>query len=278
MKTWEDLSLDINNIGYLSKVNTDIKAPLPDEKDKQKSKEEKDKMEKGIVEKHRKDAESLYSYDESKVNSFGNKISKSISYLELVAKILPNFRHMLTASQKQDIVNILYTYPNKLLYFMLKDIDENYNEIINDILESAPRTKKGLLVTKEMITNELHNQSLAYILAIYDFVAGTSSNSKTILDLNKFNFDNNTNYKIQNILMEENAGRFHELAVKAEKIYKDAQIPLTKNLVMFVVRKYFLCHDIAITGEAQHLIDVFFAKEQKKEIKMIQAKNRIIKK
>lgn len=278
MKTWEDLSLDINNIGYLSKVNTDIKAPLPDEKDKQKSKEEKDKMEKGIVEKHRKDAESLYSYDESKVNSFGNKISKSISYLELVAKILPNFRHMLTASQKQDIVNILYTYPNKLLYFMLKDIDENYNEIISDILESAPRTKKGLLVTKEMITNELHNQSLAYILAIYDFVAGTSSNSKTILDLNKFNFDNNTNYKIQNILMEENAGRFHELAVKAEKIYKDAQVPLTKNLVMFVVRKYFLCHDIAITGEAQHLIDVFFAKEQKKEIKMIQAKNRIIKK
>lgn len=202
----------------------------------------------------------------------------------MVAKILPNFRFILTGDQKQAIVQILYTYPNKLLYFMLNDINEHYDEIINEILESAPKTRKGKLITKGMIAKELQNQSIAYILSIYDFIASTStSNSKTIMDLNRldyFNYEENINYRMQNIMMEENVGNFHSMATKAEKIYKDAKLDISKQMVALIVRKYFLCHDISITGEAQHVIDVFFGKneEQKKAIRMIQAKNRIIKK
>lgn len=280
MKEWDELSIDSDNIGYLSKISTDIKPKLPDSKEKKQIKEEKSTIEKEIVENHRQNPESLYSYDESKVNSFGNKISKSISYLELVAKILPSFRHILKGDQKQWVVDILYRYPNKLLYFMLKDIDENYDRIINDILDSAPRTRKGKLITRDMITKELQNQSIAYILSIYDFVASTSVNGKTIDDLNKFDYGNNTNYMIQNIMMEENAGNFHEMAVKAEALNKNATLGITKQMVMLVVRKYFLCHDISLVGEAQHVIDVFFGENevQKKVIRMAHAKNRIVKK
>ena len=78
----------------------------------------------------------------------------------------------------------------------------------------------------------------------------------------------------------ENVGNFHSMAKKAEKLYKNTKLEISKQMVALVVRKYFLCHDIAITGEAQHVIDVFFGKneEQKKAIRMVQAKNRIIKK
>lgn len=240
----------------------------------------KAKIEKEIVEKQQQDSESLYSYDESKVNSFGNKISKSISYLELVAKILPSFRHILKGEQKQAIVEILYKYPNKLLYFMLKDIDANYDKIINDILDLAPKTKKGKLITKDMITKELQNQSIAYILSIYDFIASTSVNGKTMDDLNKFDYSQNTNYILQNILMEENAGNFHEMAQKAEELNKTAKLGITKQMAMLIVRKYFLCHDIPLVGEAQHVIDVFFGQNevQKKAIRMAHAKNKIVKK
>ena len=284
MESWEELNLDDNNIEYLSKIETMGNVKVPTAKDKQKMKDEKNDMEKEIVENYKNDAESLYSYDEAKANSFGNKISKSINYLELVAKILPNFRFILTGQQKQAIVNILYTYPNKLLYFMLKDIDENYNKIINEILDSAPTTKKGMLITKDMIAKELQNQSIAYILSIYDFIASTvTSNSRTIVDLNKidyFDYEANTNYKIQNIMMEENTGNFHSMATKAEDIYRNSKFDISKEMVTLIVRKYFLCHDIVITGEAQHVIDTFFGKNegQKKAIRMIQAKNRIIKK
>lgn len=280
MKEWDELSIDSDNVGYLSKISTDIKPDLADSKEKERVKEEKSTIEKEIIEKQKQNAESIYSYDESKVNSFGNKITKSISYLELVAKILPSFRHILKGDQKQWVVDILYRYPNKLLYFMLKDIDENYDKIINDILDGAPRTRKGKLITRDIITNELQNQSVAYILSVYDFVASTSVNGKTIDDLNKFDYCNNTNYMIQNIMMEENAGNFHEMAIKAETLYKNATLGITKQMIMLVVRKYFLCHDIPLVGEAQHIIDIFFGENdvQKRVIRTAHAKNKIVKK
>ena len=125
MDSWDELDIDNKNVEYLTKPMKPIKTELPDKEKKQKHEEEKNNMEKEIVEERQQesDIESLYSYDEKKVNSFGNKISKSINYLELVVKILPNFRHILTGEQKQNITNILYTYPNKLLYFMLNNSD-----------------------------------------------------------------------------------------------------------------------------------------------------------
>ncbi len=283
MQEWEELNIDNDNVGYLSKVKSVGKIAPPDEKEKSKMKEDKDHMEREIVEKHQKEAESLYSYDESKVNSFGNKISKSINYLDLVAKILPNFRSILKGDQKKAIVEILYTYPNKLLYFMLKDIDENYSQIVNDILDCAPKTKKGKMITESMIAKELQNQSIAFILSIYNLIAETASNNKTITDLNRqdyFNYEVNTNYRLQNIMMEESTGNFHNMAVKAEKLYGEAKFDITKQMTALVVRKYFLCHDIAITGEAQHTLDVFFkhSAKEKKAIQLMQAKNRLVKK
>lgn len=47
-------------------------------------------MEKEIISEKQSQADSLYSYDQSKVNSFSNRIAKSLNYLDLVAKILPN--------------------------------------------------------------------------------------------------------------------------------------------------------------------------------------------
>ncbi|MDO4293851.1 MAG: metallophosphoesterase [Eubacteriales bacterium] len=284
MEEWKELNLDEDNIGYLSKIQAVDKPQIPTDKEKKKIREEKNNMEKEIVENHKRVSESLYSYDEKKANSFENKITKSINYLELVAKILPNFRFILTGMQRKKIVEILYTYPNKLLYFMLKDINERYDEIIDEILKSTPTTRKGKLITKDMVAEELQNQSIAYILSIYDFIASTStSNSKTIMDLNRldyFNYEKNINYRMQNVMMEENVGNFRAMANKAEKIYKDAKLNISKQMVTLIIRKYFLCHDIAITGEAQHVLDVFFQKneELKKAIRMLQAKNRIVKK
>lgn len=68
---------------------------------------------------------------------------------------------------------------------MLKDIDANCSKIIEDILKNKPKTRKGILITEDMITRELQNQSMAYILSIYDFVSMTAATSKTIGDLEK---------------------------------------------------------------------------------------------
>lgn len=278
MNDWIELDIDKNNIEYLSKVSATSTPKLPDKKDKERIKEEKNKMEKQIIEEEKHQADSLYSYDASKVNSFSNKISKSINYLELVAKILPNFRFMLQGEEKKVITSILYVYPNKLLYFMLKDIDTNYNKIIEDILKSKPKTRKGILLTADMITRELQNQSIAYILSIYDFISMTASTSKTIGDLEKFDYNQNINYKIQNLMMQENIANFKIFAARAEQIFDTANLSIIKQMITLIVRKYFIYHDVEMHGDAIRLIDKFFGKKQRKDFQILQAKNKIIKK
>lgn len=279
MSAWDEFSFEKNNIKFLSgRTTPHVKGSLPDKEEKRKNIEKKTETERAIVEEKQKNAESLYSYDETKVNSFSNKISKSLIYLELVAKILPNFRHILGAEQKKAVVEILYTYPNKLLYFMLKDLDENIDRLIDEILSSKPKTKRGMLITKDMLEKSLQTQAMAYILSVYDFVACTASTGKGIDELNKFSYDENINFKLQNIMMEENNGDFHNFSTKAENLYDSADSNILKEMVYMVVRKYFLNHEVALTGKAQHVADKFFGKEERKQLQVAQAKNRVVKK
>lgn len=278
MDEWTDLDIDANNIGYLSKITKSSTPKLPDHAEKEKIKEKKNEMEKEIVEEKQSQADSLYSYDASKVNSFSNKIAKSINFLDLVAKMLPNFRYILTGDEKALITQILYTYPNKLLYFMLKDIDANYDKIISDILKNKPKTRKGILITEDMLSKELQNQSMAYILSIYDFISMTASTSKTIGDLEKFDYSQNTNYKIQNLMMHENIANFKTFVDRAEDIFDNAELEIVKQMVTLIVRKYFIYHDVEMHGEAIRLIDKFFGQGQRKKFQIMQAKNKIIKK
>ena len=278
MDSWKELNIDQRNIEYLAKTSNPVRIKLPAAEDKQHLKECKNRLEEEIITEKNSQSDSLYSYDISKVNSFSNKISKSIQYLQLVAKVLPNFRHILTGEEKRLITQVLYRYPNKLLYFMLKDIDVNFSKIIEEILKQEPRTRTGLLVTKEMITREVHNQSIAYILSIYDMISTISSNLKTIVDLEKYDFSANTNYRIQNLLMQENVANFSLFAKRAEEIYDDADLNIIKQMVTLIVRKYFMYHNVTLHGDAVHVIDKFFGSDQRNNIQLQQTKNLIVKK
>lgn len=278
MDEWEELDLDTNNVEYLSRIVNRAGIKAPEKKDKEHVKKRKNEIEKEIIEEKNSQADSLYSYDVSKVNSFSNKIAKSINYLQLVAKILPSFRHILTGDDKKVITQILYSYPNKLLYFMLKDIDKNYNKIIEDILREEPKTRKGLLITEDMINRELQNQSIAYILSIYDAISMTAATSKTIVDLDKFEYEANTNYRIQNLMMQENVANFGAFVDRAESIYDSASLDITKQMVTLIVRKYFLFHEVEQHGEAMHVVDKFFGSGQRKNLQIQQARNMVIKK
>lgn len=280
MDQWEELDIDKNNVGYLTKPLSPIKTKAPTRIDKKIDEEKKTKMEKELIEEQQKrdDIESLYSYDESKINSFENKVNSAVGYLESVAKILPNFRHIMNKEQKRKVIDILYKYPNKLLYFMLKDIDTHLDEIIEDVLKENPRTKRGLLITKDMLTKSLQSQSIGYVLGIYDFVACTAAIGKAMVELNeKFDYNANSNYQVENIMMEENGGESFRLFEKAEKLYDETKSDVIKQMILLVMRKYFLTHDVVLKGNTQRIMAKFFSQDEQKDLQIIQAKNRFLK-
>jgi len=280
MDEWEEFSFERKNIKFLTQqVMPYVKSSAPSLEDKKKNVQDKAEVEKTIVEEKYKNTESLYSYDETQVNSFYNKLSKSLIYLELVAKILPNFRHILGRQEKKAIVSILYTYPNKLLYFMLNDIDTNLLRIIDEVLSSHPKTKRGMLITGDMLVKSLQTQAMLYILNIYDFVACTASAGKGIDELNRlFQYEDSLNYLLQNLMMEENNGNFNNFYNKAVALHDKTDINIIKNMVGKVVRKYYLNHEVLLVGNGQKLADKFFKESERKNLQLLQAKNRIIKK
>lgn len=284
MDSWEELNFDKDNVKYITKISQIPSAQLPTHEEKKKLAKTKDALEEEIVEQYHAQHENVYDYynhEGSDINSFENKMIRGISYLNLIAKILPNFRSFLKGPQKKSIVSALYTYPNKLLYFVLKEFDENYEKTIDEILEEHPKTKKGVTMTREMIGTEFKNQSILLVLSIYNFIAETSSNSKTIIDLNKteyFNYNQTSNYRIMNLLMEECALNFSAMTEKAEDLFNKSSNAVVKSLIPTIVRKFFLCHEISPKINTQHVIDTFFAGKDKRAIQLAQMQQRSIKK
>lgn len=275
MKDWEAFSIDDNNIKYLSEVKDTTLISAPSSKDKKAHIEKKSAIEKEIKENNESSSSELYSPKEYDDNEFFIKISKALKYIELTAKILPGFSHILKGDEKSKLVDILYEYPNRLLYEMLKVIDDEHHKLIEEILKENPKTRQGELITESMIEKALWNQSVSYILTVYDFVSSTAATSKTLERLNRYNISDNTNHGIQNLLMEENAGEFNTFIKKAEEIYDSTEVDAVKRMTALIVRKFYLSHDdVPMIGDAQRVLDKMFTSKSRKQFLLEQSRRK----
>ena len=78
--------------------------------------------------------------------------------------------------------------------------------------------------------------------------------------------------------MQENIGNFKTFSTRAEELYDETKLGITKRMIKLIVRKYFLYHDVDLHGDTMHIVDKFFGKEERRNVQLIQAKNQIIKK
>lgn len=279
MGSWTELNIDEKNIEYLAELKDSTPLKVPTYKEKKEHAESKADIEKDIKENKEVSSSKLYSKKPEEADEVYIRLTKAIKYLELTGKILPGFSHILKGDAKNRIVDILYRYPNKLLYEMLVDIDENHNKLVEEILKDNPKTRQGELITRAMIEKELINQSVGFILSIYDFISNTAATTKTLERFNQYDYESNTNYKLQNLLMEENSGKFDVFLKKAETIFENTELDVVKRMAALIVRKYYLCHDDAPTvGNAQRVLDKLFEKGVKKQFLLEQSRRKSTKK
>lgn len=279
MGSWVELDLDSKNVQYLFDTNDiNIVQNLHIQEYKQIYKNSMDLAEQEFIESSGEKCANPYEYDVLKINSFENRIITSVKYLELISKMLPNFRHVLTKDEKEQIVNMIYTYPNKLLYFVLSHIDANYKENVEELAKIGIKTKDGKPVTQEIIEKTIKNISIAYMLILYDCLSSTASTSKTIVDFEKFEFNKTTTYKLQNLLILENVDSFKKFAVRAERLYEETNDNVIKQMILIIIKKYFIDHHVDLYGDASRLIDKTFGAQNRKFFNLLQAKNSIVKK
>lgn len=266
MGRWAEYDFINNNIALLKKdhyLNVDFK--IPSEKEKQENVKSKAKTEKRILDQHNESTD-IYKKDKFEHNQFEKDVNLALGFLQLISKILPGFRQMLYGEDKNRILDIVYKYPNKLLYLILNKLDKDSQKIITNILNREFITQNGQKVTKEILEESLKRQAIIIILSLYDYIGYNSSLGKGLEEVNKFNYKKSQNYMLQNIMMEKGNGKFNDFASKVENLYNITELNYLKDMLKIVTRIYFLDHNVRISGDAEHLLDVLFQNINKKEL------------
>lgn len=120
--------------------------------------------------------------------------------------------------------------------------------------------------------------SAVLVMALYQVVAATSSSEQTITALNEFNYNSNSNYKLQNLMMISRVADVTAFSRRAQELNRELENKIEKSIIKYTVREYLLRNNVEIYGEAQSLIDCFFGGQTSQKLKMEIAKKRIIEK
>lgn len=270
----EEMNFDSKNIPFLCQSDFSVKNTIPDDKEKKEKEHQLIKYEEELKAYELVELVDDYAYDEKDILTFENQVIKSIKYLEVLSKILPAFSHNMKSDQQDVLVQALYSYPNRFIYQWLSEINNYYEEIVEEIYNKITEMRKEKNIAElhmDSVKKAIEQVSVFLVVSLYQLVANTATTSQTIDALNAFNFTSNSNYSIMNLMMVEKSTNIKEFCEKAIKLYDKSEIKLVKSMVKFTVRNFFLNHDISLIGETQSLLDKFFGNSNnadKKEIKI----------
>ena len=276
----EELSFDKKNVEYILDTNLPIKDSLPDKDEKKKRENEIAKQEEKVKLTDLIELVNEYDYTEADLEKFENKVIISFKYLEILSKTLPAFCQNMKANQQDRLVEIIYRCPNQFLFMIFKDIADNIDEFTNDLYSeiSALRKEKNIAeISIQGVRKVLKQISSVIVIALYQFMASTCSNKQSIEALNAFGFTNNSNYKLQNLMMVARTNDVNAFSKKVKVLDKQLENNLSKSIIRFTVRDFFLRNsNIKLYGKAQSLMDQLFSNSAQQEIKMNMVKNKLI--
>lgn len=277
----EELSFDRENVKFLMGTPIPIKNSVPSKKEKQRREEVISDQEEKARLSDLIELVNEYDYSEDDLKKIENQVMISFKYIEILSKALPSFCQNMKVEQQDKLVSFIYKCPNQFLFMMLKDISDNFEEFCNGLYEelSLLRKEKNIVeINLDSIKDMIRQVSATLVMVLYQIVAGTCSSEQSIEALNAFNYEQNSNYKLLNLMMQARIGKIDHFSKRARELDKEMKGKLEKSIIKYTVREYFLRNNIEIYGEAQSLLDHFFGEKPKQELKMKVAQKRITKK
>ncbi|MEG0366441.1 MAG: hypothetical protein RR585_06370 [Coprobacillus sp.] len=262
MKNWEKFSIELGNITMLSKGKKERNIALPAKNEIRQIDDTQNKLERVKAESIKLDYSDIYDYDEEDAKNIVNQLTCSLKYIEILTRTLPIYYAMIPLDLKLIIIESIYEYTNKFLYYLLKPIDDKFDESIEEMLEYA-KDKNILFKNNEEYTKTDMEEILtmfirSVILSVYDKFASLCTSSKTISLLNQ-QIENNrdSSSSIFNLLMIEHSGNTNKLLTKAKEMtekYKNYNIYV---FIAYIMRKHLIYGDIDDI-DRKKIIDTFF--------------------
>lgn len=259
VEAWDEYSIEKGNIDYLNNYYDMKNLSAPTQQEKSSIDEYKDHTEKALSENDEIELINQYDYDEVEANKDENKVNKAIALCKLISQILPQFEYMLDIDEKKDIIDLLYSVPNKVAFFLLKQIDNGFLEIVDDIVM---RNSDNPKVNREYVGRILQDISFATILSLYDYFMSTATRENTkeliltpIPHISK-------SHQIQRLIGLEVGGYISEFVGLAVELSKEKEAALA-NMLIRCVRACLIRHQNIDLVNQEKLLGQFFPKSRK---------------
>ncbi|MFA5450407.1 MAG: metallophosphoesterase [Dehalococcoidales bacterium] len=226
LNDWEEYSIENGNLKFLENITTATLFRPPTSRDKEENEENNIEQE---IEQEQKirilETKDVLDYDDEELEKENSQFRCAVKYTELLCKGFAGFSYLLKKDQKDSIIDAVYRFPNKIVFFLLKNVDENFEEYVetleNFMKENKNYIMKGRSLTREQIVELIERVSMGQVLAYFDMAAFYAANNKTINLLNNYKeLPGNFNYRIQNILMLSNVNKLDEFMRKTDDLYK----------------------------------------------------------
>ena len=275
----EEWSLDSNNVPFLTEMKIPVKNSLPDKREKEQREKIIDEHEREIHVSELIELVDEYDYTEEDLEEIRNQVLVSFKYLEILSKALPAFCQEMKVEQQDALVELIYRCPNQFLFMLLEDISRNHKQFCESLYQEVSelrRERNQSAISLESIEKAVMQVSATLVLALYQLMAITSASVQSIEAINAFNYDNNANYRLQNLMMCARVDGLTSFSKKAKKFDKRATHNLEKSIIKYTVRDYFLRNNVELHGEAESLMAYFFNERNRDVIKDRIIKNKYI--
>lgn len=257
-----ELDFETENISFINRTSVKIANNVPGEKEKTNRSLAVSKSEKKAIEEDTIQIRDDYDYTEEDALLFSNRMMTSLKLIDIFSKILPAFYDRLKVPVQDKVVELLYRCPNQLLYMSLKDIDDNYEQIVSDLENAA--TDRGL--DSSQVRKALDWISTILVIGTYGFVADRCSNQKTIGALNSFiERDSGITYRLQNLMMKTKPDNIDAFLNASIALDKESKSNIEKLIVRYCVREYLFNHRVRMIGNGEKLLSYFFGDRNKKQ-------------
>jgi hypothetical protein len=219
---------------------------------------------------------SIYDYNEEEANEYPNKIIRAVKYVEIISKSLISHNINLELEEKREIIDLMYSVPNKVLYAMFSPFDMHFDEVIDELKAVADSVSEPPQeMSRQDVENIFIQVAVSICLGLYDKIAFHGSNSETLRLLNVFEMTN-SNHRVMNLLMEENGGTSLTFADKAILLKEEEKDSFITDLVMRIARKHLLTRSVDFRTK-QRIADKIFPPLAKKSLlvnSMLKEKNK----
>ena len=177
-KEWDQLSFEKKNIKFIYNIKQVSKIDKISNEKLEEVKESKINSEITMLDEYNISCEGLYDYDDSSVNEEINQLTCVLKGLELLSRGLESFNATLKLKDQKEVIEGIYSITNRLLYKLLKEFDNDFDEFINYLCEESSYEDS------EKLRRLFVYFILRFISSVYERITSLCTDSQTISAIN----------------------------------------------------------------------------------------------